>query len=112
MKNPRLTSGFLKLFGDTPTNRVWDHLILSRELFDLSMTNISEGSGISWNTLKKIFPFFLEEKLVVESRNVGRATMYRLNMDSPRVAFMVRVHGEASKLQAKRTRTSAPKESA
>ena len=111
MKSPRLTSAFLNLFGDTPANRVWDFLILGRGLFDVSMTDISEGSGVSWNTLKKVFPRFLEEGLVIETRRVGRATLYRLNMENPKAAFMVRVHGEAGQMQAKRTETSAPAES-
>lgn len=110
MKPKLLTSAFLKLFGDTPTNRVWDYLILNRGLFDVSMTDISEGASVSWNTLKKIFPLFLEGKLVIESRKVGRATMYKLNMENPKVAFMVRVHGEASRGQAKRKGTSTPAE--
>lgn len=85
---------------------------MGTNLFDLSMTDISEGAGVSWNILKKIFPVSLEEKFVAESRKVGRATMYRLDTENPKVSFMVRVHGEADRMHARRKKTSTPRQSA
>lgn len=56
----------------------------------------------------KVYPLFLEEKLVVEGRKVGRATTCRLNVENPKAAFMARVHGEAGRMQSKRKKTLTP----
>lgn len=91
-KEERLTSNFVKVFGDTPTNRLWDFLILSRRLFDYSMTDVSEATGIAWNTLKELFPHFVKDKIAIETRKIGRATMYRLNEKHPKAVFMIEIH--------------------
>ena len=91
-KEERLTSNFVKAFGDTPTNRLWDFLILSRKLFDYSMTDVSEATGIAWNTLKELFPHFVKDGIVVETRKIGRATMYKLNEKHPKSVFMTEIH--------------------
>jgi len=85
-------SNFVKVFGDTPTNRLWEFLIDSRGIFDYSMTDICNATGIAWNTLKEIFPSFIKNSIVTETRNIGRATMYKLNDSNPKVIFMVNIY--------------------
>ncbi len=85
-------SNFIKAFGDTPINRLWDYLVDSRGLFDFSMTDASAGAGVSWNTLKPIFEAFVRDGIIKETRKIGRATMYKLNQDHPRSLFMVELH--------------------
>jgi hypothetical protein len=85
----KMESSFVKVFGDTPINRLWEFLIDSRGVFDYSMTDISEAAGISWNTLKDIFPYFVKNHIVRETRKIGRATMYMLNENHPRSVFMI-----------------------
>ncbi len=115
----KIESNFVKVFGDSPKNRLWEFLIDSRGLFDFSMTDISEVADISWNTLKKIFPYFIREGIVKETRKIGRATMFVINEKNPKVVFMVSmfkainmvfVHRGHFKLQMKITknRTSIP----
>ncbi|RLJ00992.1 MAG: hypothetical protein DRP11_05190 [Candidatus Aenigmatarchaeota archaeon] len=88
----KVESNFVRVFGDTPINRLWDFLIDTRGLFDFSMTDICEVADISWNTLKRIFPKFVEEGIVKETRKIGRATMYMLNENHPKSAFMINMH--------------------
>lgn len=82
-------SSFIKVFGNTPINRLWDFIITSRGVFDYSMTEISETAGIAWNTLKEIFPHFVDRGIVRETRKVGRATMYELDESHPEAKFMI-----------------------
>ncbi len=56
------------------------------------MTDISESAGISWNTLKEIFPAFVKQRIVEKTRTIGRATMYKLNEDQPKAVFMIGMH--------------------
>ena len=109
----KIKSNFIKVFGDSPKNRLWEFLIDSRGLFDYSMTDICETADISWNTLKEIFPYFIKEDIVKETRKIGRATMFMVNEKNPRVIFMVGmhqainmvfVHGGHFKLQMKITK--------
>jgi DNA-binding transcriptional ArsR family regulator len=74
-------SNFLKYFGESPRIKVLDTLI-ENEMFDLSMQEISELSGVSRVTLMKLIPELLKQKIIIKTREVGRATMYRLNSKS------------------------------
>lgn len=83
-----MRSLFLKSEGDTPKNRIWDFLITFQE-YDCSMKDIAKQSKIAYSTLKLLWPYFEKNKIVVHTRLVGRAKMYRLNLKNPLVkAFM------------------------
>ena len=88
----KMQSSFVRVFGDTPRNRLWEFLVDSRGLFDYSMTDVSEAAEISWNTLKGIFPGFVKNNIVKETRKIGRATMYMLNESHPKSEFMIGMH--------------------
>lgn len=88
----KINSNFVEVFGDTPVNRLWDFLVDSRGLFDYSMTDICEAADVSWNTLKEIFPSFIKEGIIKETRKIGRATMYILNETHPKAVFMIGLH--------------------
>ena len=72
---------FLKAQGNTPRNRIWDFLIVYQE-YDYSMKDIAKFSGVGYTTLKKIWKDFEKNNLVVNTRNVGKAKMYKLNVDN------------------------------
>ena len=88
----KMKSNFVRVFGDTPINKLWEFLIDSRGLFDYSMTDICDAADISWNTLKVIFPIFVKENIVKKTRKIGRATMYKLNEEHPKAVFMIGMH--------------------
>ena len=74
---------FLKFFGTkNPVIRVLDFL-MDNEAFDYSKTDIARGAGISRTTLFSIWKLLEEAGIVVETRKVGRAKMYRLNKENP-----------------------------
>ena len=81
-------SVFLKEVGDTPKNRVWNFLIVHSE-YDYSMKDIACFSEIGYTTLKEIWKQFMEKKIVVMTRVVGKAKMYKLNFDNPVVERFV-----------------------
>ena len=70
---------FLQEEGNTPKNRIWGFLIVHSE-YDYSMKDIARYSGVGYTTLKEIWKEFREKKVVVETRTVGKAKMYRLNL--------------------------------
>lgn len=75
-------SVFLQEVGDIPKNRVWSFLIVHSE-YDYSMKDIAKLSEIGYTTLKDLWKEFRERNIVVQTRIVGNAKMYKLNVDNP-----------------------------
>ena len=75
-------SAFLQEEGNTPKNRIWSFLIVHSE-YDYSMKDIARYSKVGYTTLKQIWKEFKEKKIVVQTRVVGKAKMYRLNLKNP-----------------------------
>lgn len=51
--------------------------------FDYSKTEIAAGAGISRTTLHLIWNTLEETDMVMQTREVGRAKMYKLNLKNP-----------------------------
>ena len=79
-----MVSIFLKLEGNTVRNRIWNFLIVHSE-FDYSMKDIAKFSDVSYTALKEIWKEFIKRKIVTNTRNVGKAKMYKLNRETPQV---------------------------
>ena len=79
-----MASIFLKLEGNTVKNRILNFLIIHSE-FDYSMKDISKFSEVSYTALKEIWKGFIKRKIVIHTRNVGKARMYKLNRENPQV---------------------------
>src|SRR3989344_1842374 len=73
---------FLEIFGDSPILRVLDFLIVNED-FDYSMTDIASLSGVGYSTLKLFWERLESEGIVVKTRIVGKAKMYKLNTANP-----------------------------
>ena len=68
---------FLDYVGDSPRMRVLQYFIEGRD-FDYTLTDLL-NAGVSWGTLNTLVPKFLELGIVVKTRKIGRATLYKLN---------------------------------
>ncbi len=79
-----MVSAFLIVEGNTVKNRLWNFLILHSE-FDYAMKDIAKFSDISYTALKEIWKEYLQRKIVVHTRDVGKAKMYTLNRKNPQV---------------------------
>ncbi|MEK6947570.1 MAG: hypothetical protein AABX32_08245 [Nanoarchaeota archaeon] len=75
-------SVFLREEGDTPKNRIWGFLIIHSE-YDYSMKDIARYSKVGYTTLKELWKELREKKIVIQTRVVGKAKMYRLNLKNP-----------------------------
>ena len=76
-----MVSTFLKLQGNTARNRIWNFLIVHSE-FDYSMKDIAKFSDVSYTALKEIWKGLVQRRIVVHTRNVGKARMYKLNREN------------------------------
>ena len=83
-----------------PIIKVVAFLIRNRD-YDYSKTDIAKGAGVSKTTLFKIWNILEELGLVVETRKVGRAKMYKLNEDNPIVQKFIELDNAISKYSKK-----------
>ena len=79
---------FRELFGDTPKVRVLEYLLEGRE-FDHSIGDIAEGAGINRVTLFRLWPEIEKSKLIVHTRNIGNAKLFKLNTKNPYIESLV-----------------------
>ena len=73
---------FLKKQGDSPKNRILDFLIVHKD-FDYSLKDIARFSGVGYSTLKKMQRELIDGGWIILTRRVGKAKMYKLNLDNP-----------------------------
>jgi len=74
---------FRKLFGG-PIAKILDHLLENPEA-DFSLTEIARYAGLSYRTAQREFPKLIELEFVRPTRRVGRAEMYQVNLDNPKL---------------------------
>ena len=60
--------------------RILQYLIEGRD-FDYTLTDLLHA-GVSWGTLKMLVPKLLELEIVVKTRKIGRATLYKINRNN------------------------------
>jgi predicted transcriptional regulator len=71
----------LTLFGSNPKTRVLD-LFMDNPLFEFTRNEIMESLGMAKITLYKTLPDLVSCGVIVETRKIGKASLFRLNKDS------------------------------
>lgn len=82
---------FIKTFGDYPSIKLFNFLIYSRD-FDYPITEIAKNSKINFQTFKKIWPRLIKQKIVVHTRNLGGANLYKINTANPVVQKIIELN--------------------
>ena len=88
MKNKSL---FLQGYGDNPKLRVMDFLITFQD-YDYSMKEIAKNSEIWYTTLKEFWQEFIKRRIVKQTRIVGKAKMFKLNLENPEVKLFIKLY--------------------
>jgi len=82
---------FIKTFGDYPLIRILDFLIYSRD-FDYPITEIAKNANVNFQTLKKLWPKLEKNKIVVSTRTLGGATLYKIDINNPTVNKIIELN--------------------
>ena len=90
---------------DSPILKVIAFLIRNRE-YDYSKTDIAKGAKISRTTLFKIWNTLEKLDIVSETRNVGKAKMYKLNERNPIVQKFIELDNVISEYVEKSSKIS------
>ena len=75
-------SFFLQYLGDNPKIRVLDFLMDNFAL-DFSLPQIAEGSNVAYTTLIDLLPILLKQKIIMETRKIGKSKLFKINLDNP-----------------------------
>ncbi len=73
-------SVFLEYVGDNPRMRILQYLIEGRD-FDYTLTDMLHA-GVSWGTLNMLVPKLAELGIVMKTRKIGRAVLYKINQNN------------------------------
>jgi DNA-binding transcriptional ArsR family regulator len=91
-------SSLLRAFGNSPKLRIIDFL-LDNPLFDFTKKEVVEALGMSKQTFYKYFEDLEDLALVRVSRKIGKAKLYKINLENPMVK-LVRGYETELSLQA------------
>lgn len=94
-------SVFVEYFGDYPLIRVLDFLIDGRDM-DYSMTEIAKNSGVGWNAFSEIWKSLNKREIVVLTRKIGNAKLFKLNTKNPWVSELIKMDNLITKLETKK----------
>lgn len=81
---------FLDHVGDNPRMRILQYFIEGRD-FDYTLTDLL-NAGVSWGTLNTLVPKLLELSIVVKTRKIGRATLYKINQENVAVKQLIELY--------------------
>jgi len=84
---------FRKALGDTPKIRVLEFFIGGRD-FDYSIKDIAEGAEIGRTTLFRIGNDLIKNKIIILTRQIGNAKLYKLNQENLFVKKIIEVFDE------------------
>jgi len=81
---------FAEVFGSNPIIKVLDFLI-SFQLFDYPLTEISKNSGVSYSTMQTFWDKLEKNYIVIKTRRVGKSDLYKLNTKNPAVQQLIKL---------------------
>lgn len=81
---------FLKYVGDSPQMKILQYLIEGRD-FDYTLTDMLNAK-VSWGTLNHIIPKLAELKIILKTRKIGRATLYKINQQNEAVKQLITLY--------------------
>jgi predicted NACHT family NTPase len=77
----------LKTLGDSPKLGIVD-FFLDNPLFDFTKKEVIEALGMSKQTSYKYFKDIEEYGIVIVSRRIGKAKLYKINLENPIVKML------------------------
>jgi len=78
----------LKTLGESPKLRIID-FFLDNKLFDFTKKEVIEALGISKQTFYKYFPDIERYGIVAPTRRIGKAILYKVNLENTMVKMFI-----------------------
>lgn len=77
----------IKTLGDSPKLRIIN-FFLDNPLFDFTKKEVIEALGMSKQTFYKYFPDLEKYGIVKVSRKIGKAKLYKINLNHPLIEML------------------------
>ena len=103
-----LEKGPLESVFPCSTSKVLDFLATFKD-WDYSISDIGKNSGLSFKTALHEIKNLEQQDVVVQTRTVGKATMYKLNLESIQVQYIDKLILEIAKKRTKEAMKSTTK---
>ena len=97
-ENEEEKSVFVQYFGNSPYIRVLDFLLVGQD-FDYSMTEVARNSGVGWSAFTRVWKQLLEKNIIVPTRTIGNAKLFKLNKENPAVQKLIKLDWELTKYE-------------
>lgn len=81
---------FIEFMGDSPTIKVLDYLLTERDL-DFSISDMARNAGIGRTTLYRILDNLIKNRIIVPTRIIGKAKLYRLNKENIKIKKLMEI---------------------
>lgn len=98
----------LKAFGNSPKLRIID-FFLDNPLFDFTKKEVIEALGMSKQTFYKYFEDLKDLAVVEITRKIGRAELYKINLENPMVKLVREYETELSTEMAEQEKVKRQK---
>src|SRR3989344_7303629 len=95
------SSVFVEYFGSSPYIKILDFLIQGQD-FDYSMTEVARGAKVGWSSFTKIWDKLLDKNIIMPTRNIGNAKLFRLNKEDYFVKKLIRFDWELTKVETEK----------
>ncbi len=86
-------SAFVETFGEYALIKVLDFFLMYPN-FDYSKTQVANEVGISRITIEKIWKEIVKKGVIVKTRDMGNAELFKLDTEYPRVKVLMKVDFE------------------
>ena len=94
-------SVFVEYFGNYPLIKVLDFLIPGRDM-DYSLTEIAKNAGVGWTAFSELWPQLVEKQIVLFTRQVGNAKLFRLNIKNAWVKELIKMDNIITRLETEK----------
>src|SRR3972149_3430477 len=92
---------FIEYFGSSPYVKVLDFWIQGHD-FDYSMTEVARGAGVGWSSFTRIWQKLLEKQIIIPTREIGNAKLFRFNKENPFVVKLIKFDSDLTKLETEK----------
>lgn len=89
---------FIDYFGDSPYIKVLDFLLTGQD-FDYSMTDVAREAAVGWSAFTRVWKKLLEKNIIIQTREIGNAKLFKLNKDNLAVQKLIKLDWELTKYE-------------
>ena len=82
---------FMEFMGDSPQIRILDYLLTERNL-DFCISDMADNAGVGRATLYRNWDSLIENKIILPTRNIGRAKLFKLNTGDEKIKKLIEIY--------------------